>query len=107
MRAVNEAVASLIYWMLRLWVMLPETTAVVLVISARSPRVMTKNWGHISVRQVNVLERRRHLEGRRFKIAGKGFFSWTCAIIFVCNLYIGHYRTNRSRIMCSLSRVCK
>ena len=57
--------------------MLPETIVDVLVISARSPRVMTKNWDHISVRQVNFLERRRHLEGRRFKI-GIGFFLDLC-----------------------------
>ena len=36
-RAVSEAIAHLLYWMYRLWVMLPVTTVVVSLTSARSP----------------------------------------------------------------------
>ena len=35
--AVSEAIALLLTWKYRLWVMLPVTTEVVLVTSARSP----------------------------------------------------------------------
>ena len=37
---VSEAVAHLVHWMYRLWIMLPVTKDIVFVESARSPRVL-------------------------------------------------------------------
>ena len=37
---VSEAVAHLLHWMYRLWIMLPVTTVIVFATSARSPRVL-------------------------------------------------------------------
>ena len=40
---VSEAVAHLVHWMYRLWIMLPVTKVIVFVESVRSPRVLVNS----------------------------------------------------------------